>query len=197
MATEFDLRHDRCCSKVCVVCYEKASRILSDLEIETVDKFLIDGQKSTHPDFPCGIFSIALPKKRKDVNFEIPVLESYDLERKVGLHSVGACLCRICTVAKRNGLSVLQLSRKKDKRGRQTSKPVTTSHIKNCSNCFSTIAEGSNDTVVQCKNSKRTKVENLVNISSPSTLQRAASRDRKTSDCPFTPLGRPKKKRKQ
>ena len=43
MATEFDLRHDRCYSKVCVVCYEKASRILSDLEIETVDKFLIDG----------------------------------------------------------------------------------------------------------------------------------------------------------
>ena len=53
-------------SKVCVVCHEKASSILSGLEIETVDKFLIDCYKSTHPDFPCGIctgWSIALSKK--------------------------------------------------------------------------------------------------------------------------------------
>ena len=120
IATEFDLGHDRYRSKVCVVCYEKASRMLSDLEIETVDKFLIDGYKSMHPDFPCGICtccSIALSKKCKDVdfkkkkNFEIPVLDSYDPERKVGLQSVGTCSCRICTVAKRN---VLQLSQKKN-----------------------------------------------------------------------------------
>ena len=39
MATEFDLGHDRCRCKVCVVCYEKASRMLSDLEIETADQF--------------------------------------------------------------------------------------------------------------------------------------------------------------
>ena len=77
MSTKFDLGHDRCRSKVCVVCYEKPSRMLSDLETETVDKFLIDGCKSTHPDFPCGICtgsSIALPKKRKDVEFEILTL---------------------------------------------------------------------------------------------------------------------------
>ena len=48
MATDFGLGHDRCHSKVCVVCYEKTSRILSGLEIETVDK------KLTYPDFPCG-----------------------------------------------------------------------------------------------------------------------------------------------
>ena len=127
----------------------------------------------------------ALPflKNVKDVDFEIPVLESYDPERKVGLRSVGTCSCRICTVAKRNGLSVLQLSRKKRKRGRPTSKTVP-SHIKICANCFSTIAKSSNHTAVQCKNSKRTKVVKLVNISSWSTLQRAASRYQKTSDCP-------------
>ena len=46
--------------------------MLSDLEIEIVDKFLIDGYKSTHPDFPCGICagcSIALSEKCKDVDF--------------------------------------------------------------------------------------------------------------------------------
>ena len=72
MVTEFDLGHDRCRSKVCVVCYEKASRMLSNFEIEAVDTFFIDGYKLTHPDFPCGICtgcSIALSKKRKNVDF--------------------------------------------------------------------------------------------------------------------------------
>ena len=105
----------------------KASCKLSDLEIETVVKFLIAAYKSTHPDFPCESCtgcSIALSKKRKDVDFEIPALESYGLERKVGLQSVVTCSCRICTVAKRNGQSVLQLSRKKCKQSQPTSKLV-------------------------------------------------------------------------
>ena len=73
MVTDFDLGHDRCRSKVCVVYYEKASLILLGLEIETVDTFLIDGYKSTHPDFPCKICtgcSIALSKKGKYVDFD-------------------------------------------------------------------------------------------------------------------------------
>ena len=73
MVTDFGLGHDRCHSKVCVVYYEKASRILSGLEIETADNFLIDDYKSTHPDFPCGTCtgcSIALSKKGKYVDFE-------------------------------------------------------------------------------------------------------------------------------
>ena len=76
---------------------------------------MIDGYKSTHPDFPCGVCigcSIALPKNLKDVDFEIPVLESYDLERKVGLQWVGTCSCRISTLAKSNGLILLELSPK-------------------------------------------------------------------------------------
>ena len=49
-------------------------------EIKTVDKFLIDGQKTTHLDFPCETCtgcSIALSKNRKDVvsvKFEVSVL---------------------------------------------------------------------------------------------------------------------------
>ena len=112
---------DRCRGKVCVVGYEKTSCMLLDLERETVDKFLIDGYKSMHSDFACGICtgcSTALSKKRK----------------KFGLRSVGTCSCMICAVAKRNGLSVLQLSRKKYKRVRPISKPVP-SHKKICWNC--------------------------------------------------------------
>ena len=47
------------------------------------------------------------------------------------------------------------------------------------------------------KNSKKTKVEKLVNISISSAVQRAALRHRKTSECPVTPLGRATKKRKK
>ena len=61
--------------------------MLSDLEIEIVDKFLIDGYKSTHPDFPCGICagcSIALSEKCKDVDF---IFLFWNLMiRKEGLH---------------------------------------------------------------------------------------------------------------
>ena len=55
MSTVFEIGHDRCRSKVCVVCYGKASCLLSELEIETVEKILIDGYSSSHPDFPCGV----------------------------------------------------------------------------------------------------------------------------------------------
>ena len=85
---------------------------------------------------------------------------------------------------------------KKRKQGWPSSKPFP-SRLKICSNCFSTIAKDSNHTDVQCKNSKKTKVEKLVNISSPFTLQRVASRDQKASDCPVTPLGGPKKKEEE
>ena len=50
---------------------------------------------------------------------------------------------------------------KKPNWGRPTSKPAP-SHVKICSNCFLTIAKGSNHTAAQCKSSKRTKVEKLV-----------------------------------
>ena len=125
MATEFDLGNDRCRSKVCAVCYEKVPCMSLDLEIKIVDKFLIDRYKSTHPDFPCAICtgcSIALSKKYKDKDFEIPVLESYDPERNAELLSVSTCLYRICTVVKKNELRVLQLLRKKGKQVRPTSR---------------------------------------------------------------------------
>ena len=94
MAAETDVGDDRCRSKVWVVCYEKPSHMLLDLETETADKFLIDGYKSIHPDFSCGICtgcSITLSKKHKDADFEIPVSESYDPKRMVELRLVDTC----------------------------------------------------------------------------------------------------------
>lgn len=192
MSTTFESEHERCRIKVCVVCYEKASRVLSESQIETIQHYVIDGYSSTDPDFPCGVCtgcSIALFKKRKDPEFLLPIINvSYDPGRKLGLRSIDVCSCRICVVAKQNGLSALQSSRKKRKRGRPTSNTVP-EHIKICSNCFTIISQGSDHTAAMCRSSKRTKVSNLLEITSPNTLHRAASR----GDMSVIPLGRPKK----
>ena len=134
MSTSFDLEHERCRSKVCVVCYRKANRTLSELEIQTVQEFLIDGYNISHPDFPNGICtgcSIILSKKRKDVDLQIKVLENYDPERKTGLRSVDNCQCKICRVAKMNGLNVLQKLRQNCKRDRPLSNSASY-HLKIC-----------------------------------------------------------------
>lgn len=194
MATNFDLEHDRCRSEVCVVCYEKASRTLSDLEINTVQTFLIDGYSVYDPDFPNGVCtgcSINLSKKRKDVEFKIKVVENYNPDRRTGLRSIDTCECRICKVAKLNGPMALLKKHKKNKRGRPTSNP-TPNYLKICSNCLSTIAKGSNHSASVCKHSKRSKVDKLIQISSPSSLQRAASRDQKNLQVTSL-LGRTKK----
>ena len=85
-----------------------------------------------------------------------------------------------------NSLSALQKSRKKCKGGRPVSNPAP-NHLKICSNCFSIIAKGSNHSASLCKHSKRAKVDKLIQISSPFTLQRAASHDQQNYS--VTPLG--------
>ena len=115
MSTAFEIRHEKCRSLVCVKCYQKVSRLLWELEIKNVQNYLINRYSSSHPDFPNGICrgcSIALSKKRKDPTIALPIVENYDPERKTGLRSLNACSCKICSVAKLNGLNVLLILKK-------------------------------------------------------------------------------------
>ena len=94
MSTAFEIGHEKCRSLVCVVCYQKASHSLLELEIKNVQDYLIDGCSFSHPDFLNGICtscSIALSKKRKDPIIALPIVENFDPERKTGLRSVNAC----------------------------------------------------------------------------------------------------------
>ena len=78
MSTAFEIGHEKCRCLVCVVCYQKASRSLSELEIKNAQDYLIDGYSSSHPNFPNGICtgcSIALSKKRKDPTIASPIVE--------------------------------------------------------------------------------------------------------------------------
>ena len=179
-STAFETEHEKCRSLVCVAYYQKASRSLWEFEIKIVQYYLIDGYSSSHPDFLNGICtscSISLSKKRKDPTIALPIVENYDPERKTGLRSLNACSCKICSVAKLNGLNVPLASRKNyKKRGRPTTK-TTPEHVKICANCFTKIYRGCSHSVTQCQNSRRIKVSNLMEISSPITLQRAALHD--------------------
>ena len=114
-STALEIGHGKCRSLVCVVCYQKASRSLSELEIKNIQDYLIDGYSSSHSEFPNGICtgsSIALSKKRKDSTISLPIVENYDPERKTGLRSLNPLSCKICSVAKLNGLNVLLASQK-------------------------------------------------------------------------------------
>ena len=78
------------------------------------------------------------------------------------------------------------------KRGRRPSTKTDPDHVvKICSNCFEKIYRGSGHSAEQCKRaSRRTKVANIQDLTSPTTLKRASLRVEKET---ATPLGRPRK----
>ena len=198
MSTDFEIGHEKCRRLVCVVCYNKAPRLLTELETKHVQDFVIEGYTISNPDFPCGICkncSFIISKKSRDPTVKLPLVESYDPGRTAGLRSVSVCSCKICSVAKMNGLASLTCARKKNKRGRPSTKSLPTA-ARHCSNCFSAIYRGSNHSAESCKISRRSKVDQLLGIASPTTIQRAASRNEKETDLKITPLGPPAKLKK-
>ena len=54
MEGELD-RHDQNRKKVCIICYEKGKRPISDVELNFIQDVLIDGYTMDNLDFPCGI----------------------------------------------------------------------------------------------------------------------------------------------
>ena len=53
-----EIGHEKCRALVCVVCYNKAAHVLSDLETKYVQEFIIEGYTASNPDFPCSICTI-------------------------------------------------------------------------------------------------------------------------------------------
>ena len=65
--------------------------------------------------------------------------------------------------------------------------------FKICANCFTKLCWGCSHWASQCQYFRCIKVSNHIEISSSTTIQRAASREQYLSEVPVTPLGRPKK----
>ena len=194
MATGYEAGHEACRGKVCVVCYQKATRLLSECASVVVKEHIIDHYDISNPDFPCGVCegcNISLSKKRADPDFDIPhCVDDYDPQRKTGLRSLSTCQCKICKIAKLSGPAFLKHIRAhRKKRGRPSSK-ITPTPYKICSKCFSKVYQGGSHSTEVCQRSaQRIKVDNIIQLASPKTLQKAASRV--SDQTSTTPTGRP------
>ena len=166
MATNFEIGHNDCRRRVCICCYRKAERSLSQTEVECIRTNLINGYSLEDPDFPNGICTgchIELSKKENDQSYNLlPHVDDYDPKRERGLRSSATCECKICTVAKMQGLTYQRMYKKKGGRPKSTSeKPKS---FKICSQCFDHIYRGSNHSAIKCQNSRRSKVYNIESL---------------------------------
>ena len=177
------------------MCYKKGTRTVSAGDVDVIRDYIIDGYSTTDSDFPNGICtgcSLSLSKKRKNPDLFIPnVNDEYDPERKHGLRSTATsiCDCRICKVARQSGLQDHHARKKRAKPGRPSSKQTPETY-KVCGKCFTKLYRGCSHSSFQCY-SRRSKVNNIVDIASPSSLARAASRVDHVEES-GNPLGRPK-----
>ena len=143
----------------------------------------------------CAGCSIVLSEKRKDPATALLVAESYDPERKTSLRSVNTCSCKICVVAKLNGLDSLLASQKnKRKPGLPTTK-IIPENVKIYVKCFTKIIRGSSNSASQCQYSHCVKVASFIEILIPTIIQGAASREKYLFEVLVTPLYQPKKSR--
>ena len=192
MAAQFETSHEYCREKVCVVCYKKGSRKLSVGDVEVVREFIIEAYSVSDSDFPnaiCTGCSLSLSKKRKNPSFVIPNQhDDYDPGRRHVLRSstTTTCDCKICTVAKQSGISLHHSRKDRPKRGRPAAKQQPEA-FKICSKCFTKLYRGCSHSSAQCS-SRRNKIDSIIDLSSPTSIARAASR----IDVSPMPLGRPK-----
>ena len=167
--------------KVCLLCYKKGNRPISDSEVLFIKTNLIKDYDRNNLDFPgslCETCHINIKAKKSFYNLNMP--ENYDPQRPKILRDSDMCPCRICTVAKCN----IFPKKKKNKRG--CPKRQTTLII--CAKCFADL-----DTIDQahsCRDekNKRAKVDNVQQLlfNTPTTSQRVASRIIKDSKTPNT-----------
>ena len=164
--SSFDLGHENCRSKVCIICFSKATRSMSINEIEIIQQYVIDGYEVSNSDFPCGICvhcHLLLSQKKKDPDFVLPTADiNYEPNRPTALRSMSACSCRICEIATLNGLNAKKLTKKRGRSSSSTATPKQIEKYKVCSRCFARIYRGSNHSSISCVNSRRKKLDSII-----------------------------------
>lgn len=195
--------HEKCRSAVCVVCYKKGKRTLTEKQIEFIQSNLIEGFTMENQYFPSSICvncNIKLNGKISGKDIDLPMVESHELELPPLLRGT-KCQCRICKVAKSSINSNLNVK----KRGRPKIPETPVEHTASssddrkviCDKCYSQVGKGY---VHKC--TQRDKVSNVEKLLTPTTAQRYASRvisstSTSNSKYPETPnvslFGRPRK----
>ena len=95
-------KHEKCRKKVCIICYLKGDRHISQKEFDYIKLNVIYGLSSDNSDFPSGLCNgcqLLLNKQINGHDISLPKVESYDPERPLILRDTLECTCKICTVA--------------------------------------------------------------------------------------------------
>ena len=98
-----NLSHNECRNRVCIVCYKKGKRPISDAENVTIQKHILvnyDKDNIELPNAVCLCCSIVLSNKIKDESTALPTIPNYDPELpKLTRGTIdNKCTCRICKV---------------------------------------------------------------------------------------------------
>lgn len=192
--------HSEARKKVCIICYRKASRGLSANDVVSIQNLVIQNYTPENPDLPCGIcgpcHAILVEHRNGNMRRSLAVSDDYNAGARILTRSQPVCSCRICQVAKANGLEAKGL---KKKRGRPSSATcVPEKKFKLCNNCFSKLYRGCNHSESQCK-SKKQKLNNISQnvLSDSKTKQQVGAnivkefRTEGTKNVQLTTLGTP------
>ena len=117
------LSHDECRVKVCAVCYcrsgSKATKKVSERHENAIKELVFADYNKNDPRFPCGLclpcyFSLADNTQGHNIKDDkkpprlllLPDPDTYDIElqRTTRSTSASSCQCRICSIARKNGL---------------------------------------------------------------------------------------------
>ena len=108
MTTSFNLGHEECRGRVCVCCYRKASRSLSQVEVGDIQKYLIEGYNVNDSEFPRMEYALdATLHYQRNTTTRIITWWFWRImiqkENVVCVLYLRVDVCRICTVAKIGG----------------------------------------------------------------------------------------------
>ena len=137
---------------MCVVCYKKGERSISECEVKFIQDQLIHGYTIDNFDFPCGLCDNSHHLVQKNIMLKdavLPEVQNYDPKRPLLLRGV-VCTCKICTDAK-----VTIVPRQKEKRGRP--KTEATPILRIYAKCFARVGDKPHD---NCS-SRRAKIDNV------------------------------------
>lgn len=173
-------KHEINRTKVCIICYRKGNRQLSESAAEGVRRFVIEDFDINNSNFPSGICNgchLLLSKKCNGEDVSLPVSEEYDPQRPKSMRSLTHCTCRICEVGEAKLMKAVKM---KKKAGRPCNPESGTMEnretIKICGHCFTKLYPGCQHSSEMCS-SRRSKVSNIEKlINSPVSTQRLSSR---------------------
>ena len=173
------LNHHGCRAKVCAVCYgrsgSKAAQSVSDYLEEGIKSFVFAEYSKSDEKFPSGICitcrltlieqmtGVSLQERDVPRKLMLPDPDHYEvqLDRVTRFSQQQDCGCRICLLARMNGLEWKKFVA--DCKKKQTDFSPGVQYHRLCKDCFASIYRGSNHSENACR-SRRQTLKNVAGV---------------------------------